>query len=589
MLFYHKKSRHNLYEQLDYLGLNPYERRHFCFGGAGSGGTDAGGGFGDGPGGDPGGEAESGYDIGFSTAAQETAAAQADAAAADAASGSSVDYGPLADFLDPFVQGVLTGQLDHLGNIIEPEIRSPKLRKRRLLPKPPKMYTSPLLQDPVRMLPKMDSLVDRGTATELGQNYLEMLTQAGLEAKAEGKEKLAEDIQEELDRGLLADYYQNYDLLNALEEVGFKTFGTGYRGPFESRTPKSITREIYGYDPNYGGTNWGQNIAFFRQFAEKNPNLTTAEAIAQYNATANTPEEKLSIEDVQSMGFDLNAAVGPQVAFANAESERGFGQALGLLAKGIAFGPGAAISGLMLSGKTGEDSVLGILTEELDKQTGIPSAVEGFYDQFTTDLGKATDAVVDAVQENIVDPVTGFFSPEPDAPEQAGISNFGRAEEAFFDPVDIGNPYAGLSTPEFEAQMAFEESQRGLQAEAEAAPGTVAADQMAEALENAAYYDSLMNPAAISPPEPGSSFEGLGLKETQDYVAPEGVKLVRKRRAQIAPPPPTVSEQVSPTRTGNFFPGSFDRRTATPRTRAQTLVDIYGFSEEDANRMLGIA
>ena len=87
MLFYHKKSRHNLYEQLDYLGLNPYERRHFCFGGAGSGGTDAGGGFGDGPGGDPGGEAESGYDIGFSAAAQETAAAQADAAAADGLGG----------------------------------------------------------------------------------------------------------------------------------------------------------------------------------------------------------------------------------------------------------------------------------------------------------------------------------------------------------------------------------------------------------------------------------------------------------------------------------------------------------------------
>ena len=108
------------------------------------------------------------------------------------------------------------------------------------------------------------------------------------------------------------------------------------------------------------------------------------------------------------------------------------------------------------------------------------------------------------------------------------------------------------------------------------------------------------NFAALSPLSPeqdpdfkkGSFFEGLDPKETQDYIDrvafPEGVKLVRKRRAQVEPPP-TVSEQVSAPRTGNFFPGSFDRRTATPRTRTQTLADIYGLSEEDANRMLGIA
>ena len=46
MLHCYKKSRHNLYEQLDYLGLNPYEQRHFCFEGAGSGEGGEGGGFG---------------------------------------------------------------------------------------------------------------------------------------------------------------------------------------------------------------------------------------------------------------------------------------------------------------------------------------------------------------------------------------------------------------------------------------------------------------------------------------------------------------------------------------------------------------
>ena len=34
MLCYHKKSKYNLYEQLDYLGLNFYEQKYFCFHGS---------------------------------------------------------------------------------------------------------------------------------------------------------------------------------------------------------------------------------------------------------------------------------------------------------------------------------------------------------------------------------------------------------------------------------------------------------------------------------------------------------------------------------------------------------------------------
>ena len=45
-MLHYKKSRHNLYEQLDYLGLNSYEQKHFCFEGAGSGEGGEGGGFG---------------------------------------------------------------------------------------------------------------------------------------------------------------------------------------------------------------------------------------------------------------------------------------------------------------------------------------------------------------------------------------------------------------------------------------------------------------------------------------------------------------------------------------------------------------
>jgi hypothetical protein len=600
MLNGYKKSRYNIYDNLEFLGLNPHELKHFCFTGG------PGGGSGDGPGSMSGfaedyassieGAVEAGMADVEDDPIDEDWAGRGPGQPGDP-EGAGVDMGPMSWALDPFTQDLFAGRVDAYGNPRDYPVPTPRAPKERKLL--PKMNTMALLQDPVRMLPKMDSLVDRQTAAELSKNYLEMLTEAGLEAKAEGKEGLADKIQEELDKGLLADYYTNYDLMNQLEKADFKTFGTGYRGRFEARTGtnlQSLTRDEYGSSPlgTVDTSERGANLAMFQQFALENPDLTAMEALQAFNATQG-PDSKVSSIDLGLMGYSPNSRVGPQAQSREDENYRGLLQGLGLVAKGVALGPAAAFSDLMLSGKTDEpDSILGILTEELDKQTGIPSAVEGFYDQFTTDLGKARDTVVDAVQENIVDPVTDFFSRGLDTPEQASISNFGRAEEAFFDPVDIGNPYAGLSTPEFEAQMAFEESQRGLQAEKEAAPGSDAANQLAEALENAAYYDSLMNPAAISPPEPGSFFEGLDPKETQDYIdrvaAPEGVKLVRKRRAQVAPPPPpTVSEQVSAPRTGNFFPGSFGRPTATPRTRTQTIADIYGLSEEDADRMLGIA
>tara|TARA_R100000353_G_scaffold62726_1_gene49291 strand:- start:813 stop:2600 length:1788 start_codon:yes stop_codon:yes gene_type:complete len=586
------KTKHNLYNNLDYLGLNPYEQRHFCFhGGMGDpGGGEGSEAEGTGGGVDPGGEEEAGYDIGFSSAAQEASAAAA--AAAAAAGDGQQDMGPMGWALDPFTQDLFAGIVDAYGNPRDFPVPTPRAPKERKLL--PKMNTAGLGVDPViEVLPKMDRLVDRETAADLGKNYLTMLTEAGLTAAETNDEDLKDQIQKELDRGALADYYQDYGLMNMLENVGFKSFGTGYRGKYEARTGKSVTRDQY--DPNTitgaGTDERSATISLFNQFALANPNMTAMEAMAAFNATQ-SPDAQISAVDLGMLGYDPNAPAGPQAQANEDERYRGFVQGLGLIGKGVALGPVSVAADIALSGKTGEESVLGILGKELNDQTGIPDMIESAYDQFTTDLGKARDTVVDAVQENIVDPVSEFFSRGLDTPEQASISNFGRAEEAFFDPVDIGNPYAGLSTPEFEAQIAFEESQRGLQAEKEAAPGSDAANQLAEALENAAYYDSLMNPAAVSPPEPGSFFEGLDPKETQDYIdrvtTPEGVKLVRKTRAP-APRPPTVSEQVSAPRTGNFFPGSFDRPTATPRTRTQTIADIYGFSEEDADRMLGIA
>jgi hypothetical protein len=660
------KTKHNLYNNLDYLGLNPYEQRHFCFhGGMGDpGGGEGSEAEGTGGGVDPGGEEESGYDIGFSTAAQ-----QASAAAAAAGMAAGVDAASLADIADVkalqqagVTLGPYAGVQDYHSGLLDPTAPPdpyPSRKLRRIEEIPRKMYTLPLLQDPIRMLPKMKSLVDRETAADLGKNYLEMLTKAGVEAKAEGREGLVEDIQEELDRGLLADYYQNYDLMNTLENVGFKSFGTGYRGQYEARTGKSVTRDQY--DPNtITGAGTGERsatISLYNQFALANPNMTAMEAMAAFNATQ-SPDAQISAVDLGMLGYDPNAPAGPQAQANEDERYRGFVQGLGLIGKGVALGPVSVAADLALSGRTDEpNSILGILTDELDKQTGIPTAVGDFYDQFKTDLGKARDAVVGAVEENIVDPITGFFSPEPEAamasPEGYNPA-IGMADPAFEGRSGVsytGSPFSGLPTESFEnyqnalremesptygtleseqrAQEIAEEAYDRTKAELSFDPTTSAMGR--EAIEAAALdarYDALpaareqaetqlsmealsspeddalaaaYNFAALSPLSPeqdpdfekGSFFTGLDPKETQDYIdrvtTPEGVKLVRQRRAQAAPRPPTVSEQVSASRTGNFFPGSFGRPTATPRTRTQTIADIYGFSEEDANRMLGIA
>ena len=93
--------------------------------------------------------------------------------------------------------------------------------------------------------------------------------------------------------------------MNKLEKAGLKTFGLGYRGPFEARGPFGQFRQDY--DPNSltgAGTDQAStNKSQFAQFARANPNLTTMEAMAQYNATS-MPDQQVSISDVQSMGFD---------------------------------------------------------------------------------------------------------------------------------------------------------------------------------------------------------------------------------------------------------------------------------------------
>ena len=214
--------------------------------------------------------------------------------------------------------------------------------------------------------------------------------------------------------------------MNALEKQGLKTFGLGYRGPFEARSPLGVTRANYDPSSLTGAGSAPLNLTFFKQFAKANPNLTTVEAMAQYNATANTPEEQVSISDVQSMGFDLNAPVGPQANFAEAESYRGLVQGLGLLAQTAVTGsPMGALTDIALSG-TGK-GVMGHMADMFEEATGI-------------DLPEAPDLGIPSYQEM----AAGLLGPEQDTMDPASFGITSVTEESI-GPEAFG--LADLSTP----------------------------------------------------------------------------------------------------------------------------------------------
>ena len=236
---------------------------------------------------------------------------------------------------------------------------------------------------------------------------------------------------------LLNQRYFSTDLLgipemNKLEEQNLKTFGLGYRGDFEARSPFGLDRDTY--DPNSltgAGTDQAStNKSMFAQFAKDNPDLTSVEAVSQYNAISN-PDQQVSITDVQSMGFELNAPVGPQADFREAEAQRGFAQGIGFAAQTLATGsPIGVMSDIALSG-TGK-GVLGHTVDAFEKATG-------FELPELPDIGIS----IPSYQETAVD----FFGPAQDtmAPGSFGIGSSSATgiaaptdtEVGFTGPTDV--------------------------------------------------------------------------------------------------------------------------------------------------------
>ena len=337
--------------------------------------------------------------------------------------------------------------------------------------------------------------------------------------------------------------------MNILEKEGLNTFGLGYRGPFEARSPEGLSREDY--DPNSltgaGTDEASDRKALFASFARANRGLTTVEAMAQYNATS-PQDQQVSMSDVQSMGFDLNAAVGPQADFREAEAQRGFAQGLGMIGRSLAFGPIGVLSDIALSGR-GEGygkGVVGHVADMFEKVTGI-------------DLPEKPDLGIPSFEEvtlDVVGPAKDTMNP--------GLFGIGigpsRAQEI------EEQAYAELSSPQMQSVMgpaAIEAAKRDVSSSAREQAETEQAVAMAEVLGRAGF--TTVNDLSLD-------FDGSG---------------------QIAPPPvqrPVIKEKEEIIKTPA---PRFPVRDTTPDSAIRTLARIYkddqgNPDEQRARELLGI-
>ena len=594
MLTGHKKSRYNIYDNLEFLGLNPYELKHFCFGeGEGSDGADDSGEVGSpntgpqtgpagpGPAGPNEGASERGDPRDFGFSRDEAVQAELEAAAMaeqDALAAAFAEFG----FLDPLA---LEEDPDYEG----PNTYSKNLKYKPLKERYPNYNPAALLQDPVQMLPQLDSLIDRDTAKELSATYLDMLKEAGIEAAEEKNTSLMDTIQTQLNTGLLSDYYKDFAPMNELEKAGYKTFGTGYRGEFEARAPNALSREAY--DPETlmaSGTGpRSQTLALFSQFAKENPAMTAMEALSAFNAVGSFGT--LSEADLGMLGYSPNQAVGPQAAFTENAREEGFYQGLGMLAK-AASGPSGmfgVVSDMALSGTN--TSMFGAVLDGLNNATkgdtgvGIVDEVSSIYDEVTGPVSEAFDTAAanfGSFVDSNVNSFFDFFSPEEEAAYNPAI---GMADPAFEGRAGVsytGSPLSSLPSDGLQnytnALAGLEEAER-----AEAISGVPADPSMGLADPAFAVQGQL---------QPGSFFSGMTPEQVESYVntvsTPESTKrYVQRTSAPVSVNTPVVENTFIPASelTSNFFP-----ETDLPNnSRFVELAQIYGPLR--AQQLLGLA
>ena len=340
MLHGYKKKRYQLFDNLDYLGFNLYEQRHFCFGDEG-----------DGPGGEGG--------------------SPDDADSRDSGIGPA-NVGPAQDFSGyggPDFDGGRAG--GPVGSSIGTGVE-----------------TSQMMMDPVFNPEEFPEY-----AKEFAQTYLEMMVE--IVEKFGPEDPTGKYALNEIAMGRLANEVQSPELMNRIRDLGLPSYGSGYRGQYEARTgPTNAMLSVEQYDPSTitgadPESQSGINLSMFNQFAIDNPNMTVEQAMEAYNNEMGPNSiNQVSAIELGMLGYAPNAPAGRAAQDNENERERGLYQGLGLLAS-FAVSPTSLIGNIMSPGLT-DPSRTGSLANEIASALGWVGPSPSMLDEafgMTTALG----------------------------------------------------------------------------------------------------------------------------------------------------------------------------------------------------------
>jgi len=356
---------------------------------------------------------------------------------------------------------------------------SKKLRE----PKEYNLSTMELMSDPLRIFSKLPSYMqDPDTMSMLSKTNLGMLVDAGKMANETNDQRLRDEVQKQIDTGEFADYYTDPAVMNALEEAGFQSFGTGYRGNFEARTGptnQSVFRDQYdpstmlGSDPS---SQRGVNIAMFNQFALDNPGLTAQQALTAYNNEMGPNSVNLvSPAELGMLGYSSNRAIGPAVAANEAQRVEGAKQGFGLMVQAATTGPISVASKLFGPDEGLAGSVLNAIAD-----TPVGETISDVYNSFAnSQVGQVVSDAYNSLpewglpesvfnQEPTIGPATSELLSDPAFMEIGPPTSFfdsltkediGRATDPDIPGVTLLGPsrqYPNLSTtPEPEPESNF--------------------------------------------------------------------------------------------------------------------------------------
>ena len=630
MLCYHKKSRHNLYEQLDYLGLNSYEQRHFCFEGAGSGegGEAEGGGFDswgggeaeDGQTGDMIDEDWGGYPTGMPGDVPEAGFSGPDLgipgipgySAPDTVEGSLDQfYGRLKernlfeprtksyekfaektggmydswfdsfktmfDMQQKFGYAPLNTVLNTWGMPVthtfgyltqeDPELEEYENRKSRR-----ELYRLPYEKSSV---PGMDMLMDPviqdvmfspEPAYDNRRYYTEAVREASQAMTPEERYGVL-DPTIAFDDPRYGTRVGGY--LPTLEESGLPTYMGGFRGSREMTAPFALTSaEANRYEEIFRATAGTRGDAIRQELDNAKPGQTV--------------EEVLTEAGLSSYGLPKEVEASALANYMDRQSMNGWVNALGVITSLTSPFMPAVFMGL--PEEIYEDTIkpaLNTLRENLDEN------VPGFKDlsaKFDVGLDKVKEQYENQIPEaeTVIDTIYDTLFGEGKSQEarefgsnyqlpssvrepiEVGVEDiapdFTGAEGAFFDPVDVENPYAGLTNPELEAQLAFEASQRGLDRDL--------TEQVNRQLEETVFLDPETFPFPSRPlelpPIPETMAEAIVDQQGREASIARDAMLQGIPVELAAPVTPVEIQQIFPTGTASVAPVEIEQLAPLP-------------------------